>query len=145
MILGAYNKNRYQTLLDMINSTEDRLIIFYNFNEELKELQSLIDRPLSVVNGKVKDLSAYENEDNSVTLIQYQAGAMGLNLQKANKIIYFSLPEKSDLFEQSKKRVHRIGQASNCFYYIMLAKGSIEERILDCLNKRRDYNEYLFK
>ena len=33
---------------------------------------------------------------------------MGLNLQKSNKIIYFSLPLSSELFEQSKKRTHKI-------------------------------------
>ena len=70
---------------------------------------------------------------------------MGLNLQKANKIIYFSLPLSSELFEQSKKRIHRIGQERPCFYYIMLCKGSIEEKILSTLEMRQDYTEVLFE
>ena len=84
-----------------------------------------------MVNGSIKDLTAYEQESNSVTLVQYQAGAMGLNLQKCNKIIYFSLPERSELFEQSKKRTHRIGQSKPCFYYIMMAKGTVERDIYE--------------
>ena len=65
-------------------------------------LVDLIERPIATINGDIKGLSAYEKHDNSVTLIQYQAGAMGLNLQKANKIVYFTLTDKSELFEQSK-------------------------------------------
>lgn len=117
MLCSAYSKDKISRLIDLVNSTSDRVIIFYNFNTELEALRKvLFDRPISIVNGQVKDLKAYENNDNSVTLIQYQAGAMGLNLQKANRIIYFSLPERSELFEQSKARICRIGQEKQCTY-----------------------------
>ena len=90
-------------------------------------------------------MEAYENEDDSVTLVQYQAGAMGLNLQKANKIVYFTLTDKSELFEQSKKRIHRIGQSQTCFYYLMMCRNSIEEAVYETLQKRKDFNDELFK
>lgn len=107
-LASQYNKNKLQALKDIIESTNDRLIIFYNFNEEKKQIQEIIDRPLSVLSGAMKELRHYETKDNSITLVQYQAGATGVNLQKANKIIYYSLPLSSELFEQSKKRIHRI-------------------------------------
>ena len=100
-------------------------------------------RPVSIVNGSVKDLFAYENCDNSITFIQYQAGAMGLNLQKANKIVYFTPTLSSELFEQSKKRIHRIGQDRPCFYYQF--KCGVEYKIYDTLSMRKDYTEYLFE
>lgn len=145
-LCGQYNKNKIERLVDMIESTEDRLIIFYNFNEELNIIKDKIkNRPTSIVNGSIKDLSNYEKYDNSVTLIQYQAGSMGLNLQKANKIIYFTLPLSSELFEQSKKRTHRMGQTNKCFYYYLMCKSSIEEKIFETLRKRRDYTNKLFE
>ena len=70
---------------------------------------------------------------------------MGLNLQKANKIIYFTLPERSELFEQSKKRTNRIGQERTCFYYLMICKDSVEESIYRALQRREDYNQKLFE
>jgi SNF2 family DNA or RNA helicase len=97
-----------------------------------------------VINGKVKDMKAYESRADSVTFIQYQAGAMGLNLQKANKIVYFTPPLSSELYEQSKKRIHRIGQDQPCFYYRMICKKSIEGKIYDVLATRQDYTEKLF-
>lgn len=148
MLCGQYNKEKLKAFEDLASSTQDRLIVFYNFNEELAALKKIakkLNRPVSEISGQVKDLSNYETEDNSITLIQYQAGAMGLNLQKANKIIYFTLTEKSELFEQSKKRIHRIGQTNNCFYYLLICKGSLEEDILQTLEMRKDYSDELFK
>jgi SNF2 family DNA or RNA helicase len=146
MLCSAYSKDKISRLIDLVNSTSDRVIIFYNFNTELEALKKAVsDRPISIVNGQVKDLKAYENNDNSVTLIQYQAGAMGLNLQKANRIIYFSLPERSELFEQSKARICRIGQEKQCYYHIMMCCKSVEEKIYDCLLMRKDYTDELFR
>ena len=70
---------------------------------------------------------------------------MGLNLQKANKIIYFTPPLGSEIFEQSKKRIHRVGQEKPCFYYYLTCKGSIEEKIYKTLAMRRDYTDKLFE
>lgn len=147
-LAALYNKNKYDMLKELFVSTEDRIIIFYNFTEEylrLKEVCKELHKPVSVINGDKRNLEAYENNDDAVVLIQYQAGAMGLNLQKSNKIIYFSLPLSSELFEQSKKRTHRIGQSRACSYYYLITEKSIEEKIFDTLKMRKDFTERLFE
>lgn len=147
-LCGQYNKEKLEAFWDLVESTNDRLIVFYNFNDELEKLSRIAwenHRPVAVVNGKQKDLLPYENAPDSITFIQYQAGAMGLNLQKANKIVYFTPPLSSELFEQSKKRIHRIGQEKTCFYYYLTCKGSIEEKIYRTLAMRRDYTDALFE
>lgn len=147
-LCGQYNKTKLEAFRDLVESTNDRLIVFYNFTEELEALCKIAwdsNRPVAVVNGKQKDLLPYENVETSITFIQYQAGAMGLNLQKANKIIYFTPPLSSELFEQSKKRIHRIGQEKPCFYYYLTCKGSIEEKIYRTLAMRKDYTDALFE
>ena len=147
-LCGHYNHHKLQAFCDLLSATRERLIVFYNYNAELAVLTEAVkaaERPLSVVNGKIKDLTAYEEQTDSVTLIQYQAGAMGLNLQKANVIVYFTLTDKSELFEQSKKRIHRIGQNRPCFYYLLICVGSVEEALLKTLEQRRDFTDELFK
>lgn len=146
-LAGLHNKNKYKKLKELLESTYERTIIFYSFKDEylkLKDICKKLGKSISVINGDIRDLSAYENEINTVILIQYQAGAMGLNLQKSNKIIYFSLPLSSELFEQSKKRTHRIGQEKACIYYYLITEKSIEEKIFETLKMRKDYTERLF-
>lgn len=148
MLCSYLNPARLSAFKDLVQSTEDRLLVFYNFNDELFSLLPIVqnlERPYSIVNGETKDLLAYEQHADSVTFLQYQAGAMGLNLQKANKVIFFSLTDRSELFEQSKARIHRIGQDRNCFYYVMICPGSVEEHIFQTLKERRDYTDELFK
>lgn len=147
-LCGQYSKEKLEAFRDLISSTNDRLIVFYNFTDEARKLIHIAnecEKPWAVINGAEKNLAAYENYDNSITFVQYQAGAMGLNLQKANKIIYFTLPERSELFEQSKKRIHRINQSKSCFYYILMCEGTIEEDIYSALKLRKDYTDELFK
>lgn len=147
-LCGMYSQDKIQAFKDLVESTLDRLIVFYNFNYELYSLKKVaeeLERPISEVNGKVKDLEAYETESNSITFIQYQAGAMGLNLQKANKIIYFTPTLKCEDWMQSQKRIHRIGQNKHCFYYKLIVKNSVEEDIYKSLEMGVDFTDELFK
>lgn len=147
-LCGQFNKSKLMAFEELIQSTNDRLIVFYSFNAELDALRDTckrLNKPISEINGHAKDLNAYENDSDSVTLIQYQAGSKGLNLQKCNKIIYFTLPLSSEDFEQSKKRIHRIGQQNPCFYYLMICNGTVEERIYETLKQRKDYTDELFE
>lgn len=148
MLCGQYNKDKLEAFRDLLESSDDRFVVFYNFTSELVELEAIandLKRPFSLVNGSCKRLDEYEQYSNSIIFVQYQAGAMGLNLQKANKTIYFTLPQASELFEQSKKRTNRIGQERPCFYYYLLCNDSVEEDILSTLELRKDYTDELFK
>lgn len=148
MLCSYLNRERVAAFKDLVQSTEDRLIVFYNFNNELYTMQAALaelERPFSLINGNGEDLTAYEEYSDSITFVQYQAGARGKNFQKANKTIYFSLTDSSELFEQSKKRIHRIGQERPCFYYLMICPGTVEEDILRTLEMRKDYTDELFK
>ena len=142
-LCGLYSDEKLKVFKDLVDSTDDRLIVFYNFKKELEKMVELIDKPYSIVNGSVKDLTNYENYDNSITFIQYQSGSMGLNLQKANKIIYFTPTLSSEMFEQSKKRIHRLGQKESCFYYKL--ECGIEYKIYNTLAMRKDFTDKLFE
>lgn len=146
MILGLYDKEKQNSLLDIINSTDKRVIVFYNFKEEIKTFTNLIkDRPVSVVNGDKRDLKNYNDFDNSITFVQYQAGAKGLNLQKAHYMIFYTPPLSAELYAQAKKRTHRVGQNHTCYYYELVADKSVEEKIYSSIKRGVDYELKLFE
>lgn len=147
-LCGQYHQGKLEAFRDLLDSTEDNFVVFYNFNMELDELLKIADeegRSAGVVNGNRKD----KTDGHSILFVQYQAGAYGLNLQGfSNRIIYFTLPlgkGSCDLWEQSKKRIHRIGQKQTCFYYYLLVQSSIEVRNLDALKQGKDFTDELFK
>lgn len=146
LLASIHNEDKKEKLKDIINSTERRLIIFYNFNHEKEAIKSCIpkDRPISYVNGDLVDKENYNNADNSITLMQYQAGAKGHNMQKANHLIFYSPTEKCEDYMQSIKRIHRIGQEKPCFYYKLVVQDSIEEDIYKALERGEDYTNELF-
>lgn len=147
-LCGHYNQYKLEKLTEILESTNQRVIVFYNFTAEYEAILNICEKlgkPVSVVNGAMDDRAAYEQHENAVVLVQYQAGAMGLNLQRANLIVYYTLTLSSELFEQSKKRIHRMGQSRTCFYYYLIVEKSIEESIQKTLAARQDYTEKLFE
>ncbi len=91
-LCSQYNKNKFAGLKDLFESNNNRIIIFYNFTDEFEIIKTLTDRPISYINGLGTDLINYETHSNSITLLQYQAGAMGHNLEKANIVIGAFIP-----------------------------------------------------
>lgn len=147
-LAAAYSPAKLEAFGDLLDGTSKRLVVFYNFDVELEGLTEELakrGRRYGVLNGKAHDLSPFFDTDDGVALIQYQSGAMGVNLQRADTCVYFSPPLASSLFEQSKKRIHRVGQDKPCTYYELVSKGTVEEKIYDTLAMRRDYTEKLFE
>ena len=87
----------------------------------------------------------WENLDDVTLITRPRRFGKTLTLNMVETFFSVEYADKSELFEQSKKRIHRIGQNQNCFYYIMICKNSIEEAIYETLQKRKDFNDELFK
>lgn len=67
MLCSQYSAPKLKAFVDLVESTDDRLIVFYTYTGELdamcSELEKAgIERRFSIVNGEIKDLAAYELE-----------------------------------------------------------------------------------
>lgn len=147
-LCGSYNEHKLKVVEDLLESTEDRVVIFYSFQrdyDKLKQLCEKLGKPVSTVNGKERDLSAYTVHPNAVVLCQHQAAAKGLNLQNANRLIVFDPTTQGEDHMQMLKRIHRIGQTRTCFYYFLCVKSSVEQEIYRALERKEDYTLDLFK
>lgn len=97
-LCGQYSEFKLQAFKELVQSTQDRLIVFYNFNAELellKRIAASLDRPISEVNGQTKDLTAYEQEDNSITFMKQEIVPQGAYLLLFCAARLFLLPFRS--------------------------------------------------
>lgn len=76
------------------------------------------------------------NKDCRVYIGQVSTG-VGLTLNAANYMIYYSLPWKLGDYEQSKDRNHRIGQTRNTTIYRLIGKGTVDEGIALALRTKQ--------
>lgn len=148
-LASVFNPHKWDRLRDLLESTGDRIILFYNFVKEFEQIRKIaqyLERPLSFINGEGKDLRAFHDSPDTITAVQYQSGAMGENLQLANKSVFISPPLDSILYDQAFGRIRRDGQQSDrVWYYFLTTKNSIEEHIYETLKQRKDFTDYLFQ
>jgi superfamily II DNA or RNA helicase len=79
----------------------------------------------------------FDDKDCRVFL-STDAGGVGLNLQAASLVVNLDLPWNPAVLEQRIGRAHRHGQSRSVHVINLIAKGTIEERMLDTLAKKRN-------
>ena len=81
-------------------------------------------------------VKAFQNGKASVFLISLKAGGTGLNLTAADVVIHYDPWWNMAAQNQATDRVHRIGQQQHVQVYRLIAKDTIEEKILDLQEKK---------
>jgi SNF2 family DNA or RNA helicase len=71
-------------------------------------------------------------------LISLKAGGSGLNLTSADTVIHFDPWWNPAVEDQASDRAHRIGQKKVVTVYRLVAAGTIEEKILQLKQKKKD-------
>ena len=78
------------------------------------------------------------NEDVRVFLISLKAGGTGLNLTSANTVIHFDPWWNPSVENQASDRAHRIGQKNVVEVIKLITKGTIEEKIIELQQKKKE-------
>jgi SNF2 family DNA or RNA helicase len=71
------------------------------------------------------------------------AGNMGLNLTAADYVILFDPWWNTAVQQQAIDRTHRIGQTKKVFAYKMICRDTIEEKILNLQERKKQLSDSL--
>ena len=66
------------------------------------------------------------------------ACAEGITLTASDTVVYYSLTFNAAKYAQSQDRIHRVGQRNVCTYIHLIVPGSIDQRIMNALDKKID-------
>ncbi|OIO72900.1 MAG: DNA/RNA helicase [Zetaproteobacteria bacterium CG1_02_53_45] len=122
-----------------------RILLFSQFTSMLalieKEMQRL-DIGYVKLTGQTKDretpIERFQNEEVPLFLISLKAGGVGLNLTAADTVIHYDPWWNPAAEAQATDRAHRIGQDKAVFVYKLITEGTVEEKILELQDRKRD-------
>ena len=129
--------------LEDIFKVHSRLIIFYNFDYERENILYLVQRlniPVGELNGHYH--TGIPNTKEWFYLVQYNSGAEGWNCVETDTIIFYSLSYSYRMMHQASGRIDRRNtRYKDLYYYYLYTKSSIDRGILNCLEKKKNFNE----
>jgi len=123
-----------------------RMLVFSQFVEMLKIIRESLERDgiaYEYLDGSTKDRQAIVDRFNEeagapIFLISLKAGGVGLNLTGADTVVHFDPWWNPAVEDQATDRAHRIGQKKVVTVYRLIARGTVEEKILKLSSKKRE-------
>jgi hypothetical protein len=132
--------------LDQVLEENHKSLVFSQFTSLLAIVRARLDRdkiPYVYLDGRTRDREArveqFQNDPNAkLFLISLKAGGLGLNLHAA-EYVYLLDPWWNPAVEtQAIDRAHRIGQTRPVFAYRIIARDTVEEKVLELQKSKRD-------
>jgi len=134
-----------QPLLEEIVESDHKALVFSQFTSFLSILRPRLDAAgweYAYLDGSTRDRQAqverFQNDPKcKLFLISLKAGGFGLNLTAADYVFLLDPWWNPASETQAIDRAHRIGQTRNVMAYRLIARGTVEERVLELQSKKR--------
>jgi superfamily II DNA or RNA helicase len=132
--------------LEQVREEGHKALVFSQFTSLLAIVRDRLDRDqvaYSYLDGRTREREArveeFQNDPNiKLFLISLKAGGLGLNLHAA-EYVYLLDPWWNPAVEaQAIDRAHRIGQTRQVFAYRLIARDTVEEKVLELQKSKRD-------
>lgn len=137
----ANQQDKLDYLSMICEGTSENIVVFYQFKQELEDIKKILkDKKIYEVNGHRFELPK-DRPENSVTLVQYQAGSAGIELQYANIVVFYTPTYSYQDYSQSLGRAYRNGQIKKVTVYQFNTEKTIEEDVWDALSNKKDFSE----
>jgi hypothetical protein len=135
--------------LEEVKEAGSKALVFSQFTSLLSILKDRLDAEgiaYTYLDGKSRRrnelVDAFQNDpDVPLFLISLKAGGVGLNLTAADHVFLLDPWWNPAVERQAVDRAHRIGQTKVVNVYRLVTEGTVEERILDLQDKKRELAE----
>lgn len=151
---NAVSTAKLDALADIVDSAVaegKKLVVMARFIPELNDIQELLEKKgigYSVVRGGVKnrdeEIRRFQEDDDCRAFVgQIAAAGLGITLTAASTMVFYSLDYSMSNFEQAKARIHRVSQKENCLYIYLIAKNTVDRKVLRSLRNKVDLAKLL--
>ncbi|MFN0252955.1 MAG: DEAD/DEAH box helicase, partial [Kofleriaceae bacterium] len=133
-------------LVDELRSAGHRALIFSQFTSHLELVQDELTHAgvewlyldgATPLRERARLIERFQDGEGDVFLISLKAGGTGINLTAADYVIHLDPWWNPAVEDQATDRAHRIGQTKPVTVYRLIARGTVEERILQLHASKR--------
>lgn len=138
---------KVEALLEIVRGHQEPVLVFSRYRDSLDTLVNALQHsgiPHASFHGGMTAEARRHSLDafraapagRPMVLAATDVGGEGQNLQHCHVLVNFDLPWNPMLIEQRIGRLHRMGQTEEVRVYNLCAKGTVEDRVLDVLDRR---------
>jgi SNF2 family DNA or RNA helicase len=136
-----------ETLDDLIEAGK-KVVVFARFIPEIEAIVKMLEKK-KVAHGLIYGATPMDARGEMVEsfqtdpavkvfVAQIQTAGLGITLHAADTAIFYSLDYSYANYDQCRARIHRIGQKNNCTYIHLVARNTVDEKVLSALAQKRD-------
>jgi SNF2 family DNA or RNA helicase len=151
-VRGSAKVARLVDIVEEASANERKVVVFSFFKDVITTVEGILgERIAGTITGEVAPIERQRLVDRFsgsreplVLVSQIEAGGVGLNIQAASVVILTEPQWKPTIEAQAIARCHRLGQVRPVDVYRLLAKDSVDERMLEVLAKKASlFDEYV--
>lgn len=144
--VSAAKLSALEDILDGAAAEGKKLVIIARFLPEIRAVCKLLEKRglrYTCITGGVKNreeqVEQFQKEPEVMAFVgQIATAGMGITLTAASTMVFYSLDYSMSNFEQAKARIHRVGQRIPCTYLYLVARGTVDEKVLLALKDKAD-------
>ena len=144
--VSAAKLSALEDILDGAMAEGKKLVIIARFIPEIRAICKLLEKRglgYSCITGEVKNrdeqVARFQKEPEVMAFVgQIATAGLGITLTAASTMVFYSLDYSMSNFEQTKARIHRVGQRMPCTYLYLVARGTVDEKVLAALESKAD-------
>lgn len=152
VIMDNYNgtSGKIDALIELLEQSiegDHKVLVFSQFTSVLKNISTILkenNMSYCYLDGsmtsseRMKMVNEFNDGNKNIFLISLKAGGTGLNLTSADIVIHFDPWWNPAVEDQATDRAHRLGQKNVVEVIKLIASGTIEEKIIDLQNSKRE-------
>lgn len=145
--IATFDNNKTNILSEVLEEIGNKqVIIWCQFQHEVESLAEQFGGVGLTSKTKGRDDIVRDFRDGKIQYLFTHPQLLGKGLTFVNCTynVYYSLSFSYEEFKQSQDRIHRIGQTNKCTYIILQARDTIDEKIYDCLQRKKSAVDELY-
>ncbi|HZT29224.1 MAG TPA: DEAD/DEAH box helicase [Bryobacteraceae bacterium] len=123
---------------------EEPVVVFCRFHADLDAVHKACEQngySSMELSGRRDELRRWQNGEAQVLAVQIESGSEGVEFVRARYSIFYSIGFRLEKYEQAKKRTHRPGQERPVTHIHLVARNTVDVKVIRALAKRQDIVE----